>query len=436
MTTDPIPPNDAGFVRRHRELEFRAKKEAEDRAREQAVLEADRALRQELEQRALQRQIASRLAAARAAFDEGRPDVALELLDEVRALSPELDRDLEAPELEPQPEAEHVELLASWTANDFDAADSPRGSTLAWCARMSVATAVGTAIVTNAFVPRTRPLVRPTAVPAATETARALSPSIRLRSFLLNVAAVGIGGGAAPIRPSQGALVTATAPPPDATGSRAIIDPAPAVTRAVAEVSPPSRVEAANEPRPLFTPSTVPLPPFNVPPAAMSTALEGPDRAATGTSGSTDGTAKAGARDSRAPGAAAAEPASGAETAERAALDQVRIREALDAYARAYAQLDARAAQAVWPGVDGRALSRAFAALESQAIDLGQCDVSSSGPTAIARCQGSASYVTRVGHREREQEPRRWEFSLRKAGERWTIQSAKTERAERTDRQR
>ena len=56
------------------------------------------------------------------------------------------------------------------------------------------------------------------------------------------------------------------------------------------------------------------------------------------------------------------------------------------------------------------------------------CDVRVSGESATAACQASARSVLTIGSREPRVEPRTWNFTLRKAGARWTIDSARTER--------
>ena len=58
-----------------------------------------------------------------------------------------------------------------------------------------------------------------------------------------------------------------------------------------------------------------------------------------------------------------------------AVADEQRIAAVLKRFTDAYTQLDAPAAKAVWPSVDGRALSRAFNALESQSIEFDDCTV-------------------------------------------------------------
>ena len=101
------------------------------------------------------------------------------------------------------------------------------------------------------------------------------------------------------------------------------------------------------------------------------------------------------------------------------------VREILARYGTAYTQLDARAARAVWPGVDARALSRAFEALESQTIVFERCDVTVDGRAARAACRGTSTWVPRVGERRPHRERREWTFRLEKAGDaQWQIQSA------------
>jgi hypothetical protein len=97
-----------------------------------------------------------------------------------------------------------------------------------------------------------------------------------------------------------------------------------------------------------------------------------------------------------------------------------RIRSVLSQYEAAYTGLDAAAARAVWPGVNERALARAFNNLESQRISLDQCDVSVDGASARAECRGLASWVPKVGGGGRT-EARRWTFDLRQAGGGWQI---------------
>jgi hypothetical protein len=108
--------------------------------------------------------------------------------------------------------------------------------------------------------------------------------------------------------------------------------------------------------------------------------------------------------------------------------DRGLIRETLQRYRSAYDGLDARSAQAVWPAVNEAALARAFDGLASQSLTFDACDVRLRGEAATATCHGSARYVTKLGNRDPRVEPRVWNFTLRKTGGDWKIDSARAER--------
>jgi hypothetical protein len=108
--------------------------------------------------------------------------------------------------------------------------------------------------------------------------------------------------------------------------------------------------------------------------------------------------------------------------------DDVLIKQTLQRYRSAYEGLDAQSAHAVWPAVNEAALARAFDGLESQSLVFDECDVRLYGESATATCRGSARYVPKIGSREPRVEPRVWNFTLRKAGEDWKIDSARAER--------
>ena len=111
-----------------------------------------------------------------------------------------------------------------------------------------------------------------------------------------------------------------------------------------------------------------------------------------------------------------------AEASMRAKMNETgEIEETLSRYADAYARLDARAARAVWPTVDQRALARAFEGLESQGIFFEHCDVAVAGVEATAACRGRAQYVPKVGSREPLVQRRQWTFKLHKADAGWQI---------------
>ena len=108
--------------------------------------------------------------------------------------------------------------------------------------------------------------------------------------------------------------------------------------------------------------------------------------------------------------------------------DNLLVKQALQQYRTAYEGLDARSAHAVWPAVNQAALARAFDGLESQSLTFDACDVRVRGESAVAICQGSAQYVPKIGNRQPRTEPRVWNFSLRKAGADWKIDSARADR--------
>ncbi|HTM05580.1 MAG TPA: hypothetical protein VL173_18855 [Vicinamibacterales bacterium] len=112
------------------------------------------------------------------------------------------------------------------------------------------------------------------------------------------------------------------------------------------------------------------------------------------------------------------------DAASAAQADGNRVAQVLNRYARAYGDLDPRAASAVWPTVDERALSRAFASLESQDVSFDNCTIDVNGATASALCHGRTSYVGKVGNRQLHTEPRQWRFELKLQGDDWKIARA------------
>lgn len=104
--------------------------------------------------------------------------------------------------------------------------------------------------------------------------------------------------------------------------------------------------------------------------------------------------------------------------------ETVDVRAVLSRYEHAYSQLDPSQARAVWPGVDERALSRAFSSLASQRVSLGRCDVTLNGVRAQAICAGSQTWTPKVGGGGPRTEARRWTFELTKAGDAWRIERA------------
>jgi hypothetical protein len=105
--------------------------------------------------------------------------------------------------------------------------------------------------------------------------------------------------------------------------------------------------------------------------------------------------------------------------------ERERITSTLGRFRTAYAELDARAAQAVWPTVDVEALERAFGGLKQQELTFERCTVEVTGRDASAQCRGRATYVGRVGRQTPHTATRQWDFQLRKADSGWTIASAR-----------
>jgi hypothetical protein len=127
------------------------------------------------------------------------------------------------------------------------------------------------------------------------------------------------------------------------------------------------------------------------------------------------------------PMAALPKPAAALEVREISSADRIYQRESsalarvLGHYEQAYDRLDANSAAAVWPSVDARALSRAFARLQSQDLDFGNCTFSVSASDAAARCAGVLRYARRIGDTALKTEQHVWTIEFARAGESWQI---------------
>ena len=120
----------------------------------------------------------------------------------------------------------------------------------------------------------------------------------------------------------------------------------------------------------------------------------------------------------------AIEPTAGASDRVPAAIDQRRlVRDTLKRYEQAYNDLDASAAQDVWPSVNRDALEKAFSGLTEQYVTLSHCDVQVTGSAGRADCTGTARWTPRVGGGSHF-ESRRWSFRLKGDQQGWTIVSA------------
>jgi hypothetical protein len=111
------------------------------------------------------------------------------------------------------------------------------------------------------------------------------------------------------------------------------------------------------------------------------------------------------------------------------ALDRetVAIRNVLNRYQRAFNDLDASEAKAVWPAVDDKSLFRAFGQLERQDVIFLACQIEVTDVRAISSCEGQVSYVPKVGNKTLRIHPHVWTFQLRNipdAG--WTIEGVES----------
>jgi hypothetical protein len=90
------------------------------------------------------------------------------------------------------------------------------------------------------------------------------------------------------------------------------------------------------------------------------------------------------------------------------------IRNVLSRYQRAFNDLNASAAKAVWPTVDDKSLVRAFGQLERQDVIFDACQIEVAGILAVSSCNGRASYVPKIGSKTARIDSRVWTFQLRK----------------------
>ena len=97
------------------------------------------------------------------------------------------------------------------------------------------------------------------------------------------------------------------------------------------------------------------------------------------------------------------------------------VQRVVSQYARAFGTLDASQVKAMWPTVNEPALRRAFDGLESQNVDIESCTITVTAPSAVALCEGTASYVPKVGSKKLRRERREWTFYLLEKGAQWSI---------------
>jgi hypothetical protein len=214
----------------------------------------------------------------------------------------------------------------------------------------------------------------------------------------------------APVSPLPPAIVppavasttgTLPAPAPQPPPAQSIPQPA------IEEAPRPSQPASDDPPRPLSQPAVDDPPRASVPPASAGIGTPPPPSVA-----------------------APVEPnrPAAVESARPSPLtldEHVAVRATLARYAAAFSDLDRAAAHAVWPGVDQRALGRAFDGLASQRVTLGTCEVGVNGQTSRAICTGSATWTPKVGG-GRQTKARVWTFDLRRADSGWQIVTVDT----------
>jgi hypothetical protein len=200
---------------------------------------------------------------------------------------------------------------------------------------------------------------------------------------------------------------TPIAPPSERPAREAPTPPAPSTTKRAPS---PAEAPPIRKPAPDRVPSVRPIAPAPVEPLPAAPEIrprevvEGLDPAA------------------RLPGTIAAPavppvaPPSKLFARESTALEQI-----LDRYEQAYDRLDARAAAAIWPSVDSRALARAFARLRLQDLEFGECTFAVSEHDATAHCTGVLHYARRIGDTAPKTERHMWTINFARAGEVWRI---------------
>ena len=97
------------------------------------------------------------------------------------------------------------------------------------------------------------------------------------------------------------------------------------------------------------------------------------------------------------------------------------IRTLLQRYEQAYDHRDVQTAATLWPSLDQRALTRAFAGLDRQDVSFDCCDIDASGERGSAVCVGTVRYVPSVGRGVEKEGRITWTFDLTRSGEDWRI---------------
>ena len=97
------------------------------------------------------------------------------------------------------------------------------------------------------------------------------------------------------------------------------------------------------------------------------------------------------------------------------------IRSLLQKYEDAYDHRDVRSAAVLWPSLDTRALTRAFAGLDRQDVSFDRCDIDAGAERGSAVCEGTVRYVPSVGRGVEKEARVIWTFDLTRSGQDWRI---------------
>jgi hypothetical protein len=247
-------------------------------------------------------------------------------------------------------------------------------------------------------VPTARASEPATATPAIepVDALREASREVRATAVIPPVTGAVLKGSLTPDSKPARAPEATSPPPREAVKAPPPIEAPAAPAAPIPAVSTPSKPAPERTPAPPAEPAASPI----APPAVRDAAPAPTEREAP-----------------PAPAATAMEPAVPPVSAETASIETV-----LSRYRQAFTALDADAARAVWPGVDARALGRAFDQLVEQQLDFETCFIAVNGARATAGCGGRARYVPKVGSRSVRDEPRQWTFNLQKVNGQWVIE--------------
>ena len=102
------------------------------------------------------------------------------------------------------------------------------------------------------------------------------------------------------------------------------------------------------------------------------------------------------------------------------------IQVVLDRYRDALSVLDVAGVVSVWPNADAKQLQARFARSVEQNVEFTRCAISVVRSEAAASCAGVVEVGFRAGKRRPTAERMRWQFSLRKASNRWMITGVDT----------